>query len=363
MKNFLRYLHFWIAIPFGLIIVVTCFTGALLVFETDIYELKHCDMVFVEPQEEALPLSQMLPNVVAALPEDVSVTGVTISKDPGRAYKVNLSKPKHAAIYLNQYTGGMLGEYHKEPFFRTVFFLHRWLMDKPVKDGDGIFWGRIIVGTSTLFFVAALITGVVIWVPRRKRNIPKALRIKSGKLFWHTLHTTGGMYAVLLLLALALTGLTWSFKWYNKGFYKLFGGELATSAHKSYHRSQEAPYLAYDNVLAQLDHHKYKELRITPGIAYLTLGGWGNQLANDQCHFDASTGALTHYIPYADQEINGKIRGWIRSIHFSTWGGYLSKVLSFVVALFGASLPLTGYYMWWQRVHKKKGGSKRNKQE
>ena len=37
------------------------------------------------------------------------------------------------------------------------------------------------------------------------------------------LHTIGGVYVCLLLLVMALTGLTWSFDWYRNGFYSLFG--------------------------------------------------------------------------------------------------------------------------------------------
>ena len=48
---------------------------------------------------------------------------------------------------------------------------------------------------------------------------------KGWKKFWHDLHVAGGMYALVFLLAMALTGLTWSFSWYRTGFYKLFGAE------------------------------------------------------------------------------------------------------------------------------------------
>ena len=34
------------------------------------------------------------------------------------------------------------------------------------------------------------------------------------------------MYALFFLLAMALTGLTWSFGWYRTGFYKVFGVEV-----------------------------------------------------------------------------------------------------------------------------------------
>lgn len=41
--------------------------------------------------------------------------------------------------------------------------------------------------------------------------------------FWYGLHVAGGMYALLLILVMALTGLTWSFGWYRTAFYTVFG--------------------------------------------------------------------------------------------------------------------------------------------
>ena len=48
---------------------------------------------------------------------------------------------------------------------------------------------------------------------------------KGWRRFWYDLHVAGGMYTLIFLLAMALTGLTWSFSWYRTGFYKVFGVE------------------------------------------------------------------------------------------------------------------------------------------
>lgn len=353
MRSLFQKLHLWISFPFGLVIAIICFTGSLLVFEQELYELGHRDMVFVQPEGEPLPLAQLVPLVVAGVPEGVEVTGVTISEEPNRAYKIHLSEPRHAAIFVNQYTGEQLGQFGRTPFYRVVFFTHRWLMDSARVGGDGISLGKTIVGVSTILFVLALITGVVLWAPRRWRSVWKSLKIRKGKAFWYSLHSAGGMYGIVLLLALALTGLTWSFEWYNKGFYKLFGGEVTQGARPK-RLETEADYLVYDRVLAELSGLEYKEIRITPGNARLTLGGWGNQSAVDEYYFDGLNGMITQYTPYKDQERNSKIRGWVRSIHFGMWGGYFSKIITFLVGLLGASLPLTGYYLWWKKIRAKR---------
>ena len=56
-------------------------------------------------------------------------------------------------MMVNQYTGEVLGMDQRLPFFKTVLKLHRWLLcERPDNDED-IWWGKLIVGTSTLMFV------------------------------------------------------------------------------------------------------------------------------------------------------------------------------------------------------------------
>lgn len=195
-------------------------------------ELCHRELYFVKKVEAApLPMEQLMTKVAATLPDSVSVTGVNISSDPERAYQVTLSKPRRASMYVDQYTGEITGKYERAPFFNFMFRMHRWLLDSMKQDG-GIFWGKMIVGTSTLMFVFVLISGVVVWWPRTRKALKNSLKIvanKGWRRFWYDLHVAGGMYALVFLLAMALTGLTWSFQWYRTGFYKTFGVEVQPS--------------------------------------------------------------------------------------------------------------------------------------
>lgn len=40
---------------------------------------------------------------------------------------------------------------------------------------------------------------------------------------------------------------------------------------------------------------------------------------------------------------------FLYTLHTGAWGGITTKVLYFLFALIGATLPLTGYYLWWKR--------------
>ena len=485
MRNFFRKFHLWVSVPFGIVITITCFTGALLMFEDEVTALCRDDVTSVAPAGEPLSLDKLAERVDSVLPADVDVTGFVIPDSRDEAYKVNLSGSQRAAVYVNQYTGEVIGNDERLPFFRTVFRLHRWLMDS--KPGDGkVFWGRIIVGTSTLAFVVILITGLVIWWPRNCKMLKNRLHIvvKKGKnRFWHDLHVAGGFYAVLLLLVMALTGLTWSFEWYRNGVYDMLGAnsgkktavvsgekenatvepvqqecpgncractlpvcvyssesasnETATvvieqgsaaqwnadavsgattvadtkyvdseivhsinnidgistatdvdavtattdvdavtaatdvdavtaatdvddsSATQVANLSRSTDYTAWQVAFEDVKDRvsQYKSITVSAGAISVLHGGCGNVRAADKYSFDEN-GAITSVQLYKDSTAQNKVSGWIYSLHIGAWGGWLGRILAFLAALLGATLPITGYYFWIRRLYGKRKSRK-----
>ncbi len=381
MRKIFRNIHLWLSVPFGILITLICFSGAALVFEKEVMELCHRELYFVKKVEAApLPMEQLMTKVAATLPDSVSVTGVNISSDPERAYQVTLSKPRRASMYVDQYTGEITGKYERAPFFNFMFRMHRWLLDSMKQDG-GIFWGKMIVGTSTLMFVFVLISGVVVWWPRTRKALKNSLKIvanKGWRRFWYDLHVAGGMYALVFLLAMALTGLTWSFQWYRTGFYKTFGVEVqpsmghgnaaANATAKGGKRDGKpegregrgahrySPYTNCQQVYEQLAEANpdYKQISVSDGSASVAVPRFGNQRGTDRYKFNPRNGEITETTLYKDLDNSGKIRGWIYSVHVGSWGGMLTRILTFVAALIGASLPLTGYYLWIRKKIKRR---------
>ena len=227
--KFFRKIHLWLSVPFGIFIALVCFSGAMLIFEQEITRSVRHDVYYVASSEgEPLPMSELLATAQSEIPDSVSITGVTVFKDKERAYQVNLSKPSRASLFIDQYSGKVTGRYERLGFFSTMFKLHRWLLDSANPRGEGVKIGKTLVGISTLIFVIALITGIVLWWPRARANFRRSMSIPFSKGmpgFWKGLHVAGGMYALIFVLAMALTGLTWSFNWYRTAFYAVCGVE------------------------------------------------------------------------------------------------------------------------------------------
>lgn len=377
MKKFFRHIHLWLSVPFGAIITLICFSGAMLVFETEIMQLCRHDLYYVEEVKAApLPAHRLMEMAAATLPEGTEATGLTVQADPQRSWQVSLSQPRRASLFIDPYTGEVLGQYERAPFFSVMFRLHRWLLDSARPDG-GLFVGKLIVGVSTLLFVVILVSGIVVWWPRNRKALTNSLKIpfrKGTTRFQYGLHVAGGMYVLVFLLVMALTGLTWSFSWYRNGVYALFGatstqnsGTASTSGGKDGkeekkdtaaggqhqgRKSRTTAYTHWQRVYEELSgsNEGFEQITLGHGSASVSFGRWGNQRAADRYTFDSENGEITSVDRYSTRETSGKLRGWLYSLHVGSWGGIPTRILYFIAALIGATLPLTGYYLWIKRL-------------
>lgn len=367
MRKFFHKVHLWLSVPFGLFITLICFSGAMLVFEKEIMEALNPQLYYVKNVgDEMLPLDELAKKANAILPDSVQVTGMTVFSDPKRTCQVNLSRPRRSSMYIDPYTGEVTGKYQRAPFFTIMFKMHRWMMGSArAKDGSPG-WGKLIIGISTLMFVFVLISGVVIWWLRNKAAWKNRFSInvrKGWRRFLYDLHVAGGIYALFFLLAIALTGLTWSFQWYRNGFYAIFGVEVPQRegygqqsnvqerGGRKEKKNQGSPYQHWQRVYDELASHNpgFKQIAMSEGSASVFFDRCGNQLASDTYAFDSRNGEIINVFSYKETASSSKIRGWIYSVHVGSWGGPLTRILAFCAALFGASLPLTGYYLWIKR--------------
>ena len=97
---------------------------------------------------------------------------------------------------------------------------------------------------------------------------------KGRRRLMFDLHSVLGLYAALILLVCALTGLMWSFQWYRDIVSFIFDAEVKRGA---------------------------------------------------------------------------PIWKIVRALHFGTYAGMFSKIVTFIAALIGTSLPVTGYWMYLKR--------------
>lgn len=360
MRRFFHDIHLYLSIPFGLIITVICLTGAILVFEDDVTAaLKH-DVYYSESvKANPIEFDMLLHKTDSVLPDNVGITRITVYGDSLRTCKVSLSYPRRAAVYIDRYTGEIKGDNEKIPFFDYVLRIHRWLLDDRTEDIPFTL-GRRLVGISVLVFVILLVSGAVIWIPRSYKSLKPRLSIafnKGMRRLLYDMHVSAGFYSLLFLFVLSVTGLTWSFPVYRSFVYDVFGDgkeQKTDLVLPDRGFDKDNVFDVWNSVYRRLEPlAQGREITLTHGLAKVKCGGYGNSYAEDIYEFNEETGALTDFVPYEKQSRSVKIKGWILSLHTGSWGGLPVKILVSLVSLFGATLPLTGYYLWLKKSRRK----------
>lgn len=367
MKKTLHKIHLWLSIPLGLIITVICFTGATLVFEQDITRTlnKHLYQVEIPQGKERLSPSEVI-NIVQDRHDEMEISSVCIPKAADATYQISFSNGGKKVLFVNPYTGESIGWSKSYPFFQTMRKLHRWFLDIPKSKGS-MSVGKLIVGVSTIAMTVILISGLVIWIPRTRKALKNRLTVACGKgvrRLMYDSHVALGFYATIFLLLMALTGPTWSFGWYREAAYTLLGAEPQTSSPQTGHahghndkkesgkdERRQKNTIAYDAALKEIQaiYTDYNYIKLSKNEATVSLNKFGYKYKSDKVKFNPKTGVITSVRKFEENTVRQNLRWLIYSLHVGTWGGPVTKILYFLAALIGATLPLTGYYLWMKK--------------
>ena len=384
MKKFIFKIHLWLSVPLGLIITVICLSGAALVFEGEITRALHSKLYLVKTPVgvQPLPPSQLVARIGEQMPDSLHLASLQLSGQRNEPCMVAFRETGRKRLSVDPYTGHVNGWIESSAFFDTMRKLHRWLLNPPVSKGEKSV-GKIIVGVSTLCLVVILVSGLILWIPRNRKALRNRLKVSFSnghRRFYHDCHISLGFYATLLLLVMALTGLTWSFGWYRTAAYALFGGrqknivvqenslqktdsgnrngrerigkgtaDLKLREGRTEVETLKFDYAVWDEVLTQLTVHYpvYKTIVLTQTEAQVTRQS--TIRCTDRITFDPCNARLGDITRYEDMPRQQRLRAWFYAFHTGSWGGIWTKLLYFIAAFIGATLPLTGYYLWWKR--------------
>ncbi|SEM73638.1 Uncharacterized iron-regulated membrane protein [bacterium A37T11] len=359
-KTIYLWLHRWLGLATGLLFCIVCITGTLLVFEDELDDLLFPKFHFAPKVENThkAPLSlDSLTNLAQEYAGDQKLNKVIIPKTgEGRniLYQTAGSKTKRFLLSLHP-DDGLLAVKVRESqrLFQVITNIHRYLlMDKT---------GRIITGALCLSYVLILLTGLIIWWPKNRKLLKQRIKIKwdakSKRLNWDV-HAVGGFYTLPILFIIALTGLTWSYDWFENGLYLLFDGHLPTKTtikpSPIDKASTSTKYGVLEIILTQTnDQFPYNgELEITfpsakDPLYIVSKSIPSNPIPNRLDHsYYSKTGVLLRNEPYNSLSTGNQVRRLMLPIHSGRIFGWPTKLLAIIVTLIGASLPITGFNIW-----------------
>jgi uncharacterized iron-regulated membrane protein len=288
----------------------------------------------------------------AALPDGYTVTGMAIRHDPARATGfVALSDDGgFERIYVDHHTGRVLGRLGDYDFFAVVLRIHRSLFVGTT--------GRIIVELVTCWTIVLLVSGAYLWWPRNGRVWGVWLPRLGAKPYavLRDLHAVAGFYLLPIAIAIALTGLLYTFVWGSgyflavrktSDFAALFEGRSTSNP--------SLPAVSLDSVAATARRHLTEgsvliQLPHTPDGAFMCTY-WGDDRPTGQTSLviDRGSGEVLRSTRTAELPALAWWSRWNYAVHVGSLLGLATKVIWLLTCIVLAALPITGVWMWWKR--------------
>ena len=372
VRKTFKYLHLWLGLLTGVVVFIVCITGCLYVFKDEITDLRE-PYRFVAAQDKAfLPTSQLLEiankTSKKSDPSSISLNG----KEEATIVTYGSKHGNITSVYINPYDGTVLNTYIKKKgdfeFFYFVIRGHKFLwLPREI--------GKPVVSYSVLIFAITLITGIILWWPRKwnrqtiKRGFILKLKGSFSKINFN-LHKVAGFYAAIFLLIMAITGLIKNLDWFSEFvYYATSGGEKLVP-----YKSPKSDTITITlNALHPIDILSNKLLKEEPDAKsfYFSLpkkkedtyrvsvvherNSYYKQdnLFFDQYSLEPLEGTGTYAGKYTEASAADNLRRMNLDIHTGKILGLPGKIIAFLASLIGASLPISGVIIWIKRIRKK----------
>lgn len=370
-----HWLHLYLGLSAGIIVFIIAITGCIYVFQKDIYEAINAKAIFIQapPNTPQLPLTT-LQNIAEKSIGGKKISYITTYAAPNRSWEFlsyKTANPQaffyfdtietYLNVLINPYTGKvMLVKDYKYDFFNIVKYLH-WnlLINHPL--------GQQIVGGATLIFIFLLISGMIMWWPKslKKVALKHSFSIKWRARFKrlnYDLHNVLGFYTMIIALLLALTGIIWTYKWFETNVYTLAAGNTP-HVNKLYTSDPETSSRVInplEQIFATANNILTTKARITislPGStqAVIYVSAYPTDSAyysSDNLQFDQYSAKLLFSQTNATKNNGDKLLAMNYDLHTGSILGMPSKIIAFLASLVAASLPITGFIFWWGRRRK-----------
>lgn len=376
-RKFIRDIHLWLGVGSGIILFLICLSGTMYTFRHEVEQ-------FLEPEKFEIEKSGLDPLSLALLIEQTekstngTVSRISIYDDEKKPAELQVSMSKEdkrgETYYVNPYSSEILGT-GKGPsteFFMFFFKMHRWLLlDQEI--------GRPIVGVATLIFIILTITGLVLWLPKKIKgwkSFKPGFNIKfssNWKRINHDLHNVLGFYTFILILIMALSGLSWSFEWYKDGLSSALGAKVFGGRDEKKLESVQLPdetSLTADQIAAAANRELLYDGKLTIVLAKGAEGSYEvtkkndakfNKEAFDKIVIDQYSGKILKKELFVNKTLGQKIASQMKAIHLGEIYGTFSKIIYFITCLIATSLPVTGVIIWINKLRKQNKKSSKRK--
>lgn len=373
LRKIFKLIHQWLGLASGLLVFIIALTGALYAFQEEITAWGD-DQVVAQQNGAFMSPSQLADRVQKALPaKDLHSVKYNGSQKMAEGIFYSFQPDYYYIVYLHPYTGEVIKvkDMNKD-FFRFIMKGHFYLWLPP-------HIGQPLVASATLIFALILLSGIVLWIPRSRKAFKNKLTFQWKKSTrWprvnFDLHVVGGFYVTAMAFIFAITGLVWGFQWFANSYYHLAGGSKSIVYEEVYSKnllpdavSDTMPALDRVWLLMQKEYPEAASIEVHPAhsdsavIAANANQKDGKYWKTDYRYFNQHTlqeiEVNSIYGRFKDAQLADKLFRMNYEIHTGAILGLPGKVFAFLMSLFIASLPVTGFIIWWKKKKSLRAGS------
>ncbi|NMG07474.1 PepSY-associated TM helix domain-containing protein [Brasilonema sp. UFV-L1] len=360
IRDFTFYIHRYLGLVVGLLLIIVGLTGSLLVFQREIDQfLVSQQFGQVIPQGQRVPVESVVETVKTAYASqpELKLLSMNTLPDSHLPYRIWLQSPdeKRTQVFVNPYTGAIMGSRQWErTLIGFTFKLHYELLAGKI--------GTIIVGIVAFVLLILSITGIILW-PGWRRLIP------GFKIKWNAhpkrtnfdIHKVAGIIAAVFLGMIAFTGVCWNFWDFSQPVIHVATFTPIPPKPVSQPIEGKSP-LGLGEILKKADAAlpgavtTYISLPQTPEGVFRVgkkqpQETW--EYGHSQVYLDQYTGKVVQLKnglqpSRADQVFHSFI-----PMHYGTFGGLLTRIFYIFVGLAPLILFITGFVMWWYRYRGK----------
>jgi uncharacterized iron-regulated membrane protein len=375
MKKITNKIHLILGLGSGLVVFIVAITGCLWVFKEEIKAITQEELNIENSNDDFLSITEA-ETIAHTVYPDKLIHGILYddTSQPIEAIFYQAEPLFYSSVFIHPTQGDILKtENHLTGFFAFILdgHLHLWLPEAI---------GTQIVKWSTVLFFVLVLSGIYLWWPRNKKN-----RKQRFKFDWKSttkwkrknfdLHSIIGFYSCLFALLFIITGLIMAFPLVNEGVYKAMGGDK-----KATFLIPDGSTLKKDNdnkpidlLLSKLE-KEYPSARdfeihlpyTDSASIYVEISNQDGVFYNsDFVFYDQNTleeiPTPTYYGKYDMASLPDKIIRMNYDTHIGAIAGLPGKILAFLASLTVASLPVTGFLLWFGRKFKKKRNKAKTK--
>ncbi|MDR1460072.1 MAG: PepSY domain-containing protein [Campylobacteraceae bacterium] len=351
-------IHMILGLLLGITIMIVGITGALLSYRPEIMAVINSESLHVKKSVDApLSLAELVEKV-SKQSSNISISSLTVYSDETRSVSVGtISGRGRGAFFVNPYTGEMLPSIKGGEFFAAVISLHRWMTFQGMNAT-----GKQVVAISTVAIIILSISGLWLYMPPMRRNFLKSMAINFKKGWFallYKLHIVIGVYTLIFVLIMCLTGLYWSYGWYRTMLYKIAGVEQPVRTHNM---QRQQPKVESVNDLSYLDKiytvfkdnigEDYTSLTLntvaqegTYSISYQDTKGDMNRV-----QADIEKNEIVSNSKFENRTLGEKFMSSIYPLHSGYFFGEIGKFLWCISSAAMALFMLSGFVMFYKRI-------------